>query len=252
MDVLEWANQDKYKHAIDLLRENEPPEGYYLAFSGGKDSQTIYHLAKEAGVKFDAHYQLDLAPPEVKQFIRQNYPDVIWERQPGFNFYEAIVINGFPGRRSRWCCRLMKEMGGRGNVVVLGVRWEESVARKRHTYTEIWAGKQCVNPILNWTSGEVFSFLISRRINTCSLYQDGFKRLGCVLCPMLTPKEKRLQIQRWPQIALSWQRAFARLYSDRKANDIPSVERWHSGKEMFDWYVNEPGKIPTEQSEMSL
>lgn len=30
-------------------------KGFYLAFSGGKDSQVLYHLAQEAGVRFEAH-----------------------------------------------------------------------------------------------------------------------------------------------------------------------------------------------------
>ena len=37
--------RDKVQIAIERLRAFEPPEGYYLAFSGGKDSQCIYHLA---------------------------------------------------------------------------------------------------------------------------------------------------------------------------------------------------------------
>ena len=46
---------DKVELAIRRLKGFEPPEGYYVAFSGGKDSQCIYHLCKMAGVKFDAH-----------------------------------------------------------------------------------------------------------------------------------------------------------------------------------------------------
>lgn len=67
--------RDKVKIAIDRLQAFEPPEGYYLAFSGGKDSQCIYHLAKEAGVKFDAHYNLTTAdPPELVWFIKKITP----------------------------------------------------------------------------------------------------------------------------------------------------------------------------------
>lgn len=51
------------QYSIDLLRRAErlalkmqPERGFWLAFSGGKDSQCIYHLAKLAGVKFEAHY----------------------------------------------------------------------------------------------------------------------------------------------------------------------------------------------------
>ena len=58
------ALQDKIDYSINLLRRAEPmalrmsDKGYFLAFSGGKDSQCLYHIAKEAGVKFEAHYQL--------------------------------------------------------------------------------------------------------------------------------------------------------------------------------------------------
>lgn len=40
---------DKVEIAIQRLKSFEPPEGYYLAFSGGKDSQCIYHLCKMGG-----------------------------------------------------------------------------------------------------------------------------------------------------------------------------------------------------------
>lgn len=42
--------------AIERLKAFEPEEGYYLAFSGGKDSVVIKELANIAGVKYDAHY----------------------------------------------------------------------------------------------------------------------------------------------------------------------------------------------------
>ena len=47
---------DKVETAIKRLRTFEPSEGYYLCFSGGKDSVVIKALADMAGVKYDAHY----------------------------------------------------------------------------------------------------------------------------------------------------------------------------------------------------
>ena len=55
--------QKKIDTFIRMLQSFEPEEGYYLAFSGGKDSQCIYHLAKMAGVKFDAHYNVTSVYP---------------------------------------------------------------------------------------------------------------------------------------------------------------------------------------------
>lgn len=48
---------DMVEVSIERLKAFEPPEGYYLAFSGGKDSVTIKALADMAGVKYDAHYK---------------------------------------------------------------------------------------------------------------------------------------------------------------------------------------------------
>lgn len=54
---------DKIKTALTVLRDLEPSEGYYLAFSGGKDSIAIKQLAIESGVKFDAHHNLTTIDP---------------------------------------------------------------------------------------------------------------------------------------------------------------------------------------------
>lgn len=37
--------------AIQRLKSFEPPDGYFLAFSGGKDSQCVFHLCKLGGGK---------------------------------------------------------------------------------------------------------------------------------------------------------------------------------------------------------
>ena len=50
-----YGEVDKVKVAINRLKLHEPKEGYYLAFSGGKDSCVCYELCKMAGVKFTAH-----------------------------------------------------------------------------------------------------------------------------------------------------------------------------------------------------
>lgn len=73
-----FGSHDKVAIALQRLRTFEPPEGYYLAFSGGKDSQCVYHLCKEAGVKFDAHYShTTVDPPEVIYFMREHYAGLI-------------------------------------------------------------------------------------------------------------------------------------------------------------------------------
>ena len=103
-----FDNQACLSKSIDIIRQYQPVGEYHLAFSGGIDSQVLYHVSLDAEARFTAYYQNDLAPPEVKQFIRSDYPQVIWQSQPGFNFYVKMSTKGFPLRQARWCCEYMK------------------------------------------------------------------------------------------------------------------------------------------------
>ena len=128
---------DKVEAAIKRLKAFEPPDGYYVAFSGGKDSQCVYHLCQMAGVKFDAHYNVvGVDPPELVQFIKDYYPDVqrdIPKDDEGkpITMWNLIPKKLMPPTRIvRYCCEKLKECSGEGRVTVTGVRWEESVRRK--------------------------------------------------------------------------------------------------------------------------
>ena len=175
----------KIARAIDLFRTFEAaalrfrPEGYYLAFSGGKDSVTIYWLAKMAGVKFTAHYHLTTVdPPELVRFVRKDYPEVQVEK-PELTMWELIVKKQIPPlRRARYCCEVLKEQGGEGAFTVTGVRWQESRKREKRSNLEILTsndpiylncdneesrrqvetcalkGKRVLNPIIDWTEEE--------------------------------------------------------------------------------------------------
>ena len=131
--------QKKIDKSIERLRAFEPEEGYYLCFSGGKDSQTIYHLAQLAGVKFDAHYSVtSVDPPELVRFIKTHYPDVQREIPRDKNGKPVTMWNLIeqynmpPLRMYRYCCTYLKENISSGRLKVTGVRWAESVRRSKN------------------------------------------------------------------------------------------------------------------------
>ena len=145
-----FGHEDKVEKAIKRIQAFAPRNGepIWLAFSGGKDSQCIYHLAKMAGVPFEAHYTVtSVDPPELMRFVRKNYPDVIWDR-PLWNdgkpqhyhkdgtpkqvtMLSLIADHTIPPtRQARYCCASLKEIGGGGRLIITGVRWAESVRRK--------------------------------------------------------------------------------------------------------------------------
>ena len=128
---LNLQGKDKVQTAIERLQMFEPEEGYYLAFSGGKDSEVIKQLAIESGVKFDAHYNLTTVdPPELVNHIRENHKDVEVHK-PEMSMWRLIESKSMPPTRwVRYCCQVLKEGGGDNRFIITGVRWAESNKRK--------------------------------------------------------------------------------------------------------------------------
>ena len=102
---------------------------------------------QNGGVKFDAHYSVtSVDPPELIYFMKEHYPDVIWDRHywpdnPKYNLpngsrrqitmWNLIASHTIPPTRvSRYCCDKLKESSGKGRVTVTGVRWAESINRR--------------------------------------------------------------------------------------------------------------------------
>lgn len=130
---------EKVKASIERLKAFEPPEGYYLAFSGGKDSVVCKALLDMAGCKYDATYRITTVdPPELVQFIKEKHPDVVRE-YPRYNDGSVATMWNLipkklmpPTRLVRYCCQVLKESGGDGRMTVTGVRWAESYKRKNN------------------------------------------------------------------------------------------------------------------------
>ncbi len=235
-----FGKVDRVAQALQRLRSFEPPEGYYLAFSGGKDSIVIKQLAIEAGVKIDTHYSVTtIDPPELIYFIKEHHRDVIWDR-PEKPFLVKLVEHGFPRRQSRWCCQYYKEGGGAGRFVITGLRWQESIRRRSRKMVESCVqglGKQFLHPIIDWSVTQVWEFIHSRGLPYCKLYDQGWKRIGCLFCCMATAAQRQREVHLYPRYAKAFRRAFCRLYDRRKAIGAKSIERWSDGNEMFDWWL---------------
>ena len=244
-----WGNVDPHiQHSIALLKEHEPPEGYYLAFSGGKDSIVCYDLCKKAGVKFDAHYMRAMEPPELVYFIREHYPDVI-RHLPKKTMWQMIYDNGIPPLRNiRYCCRILKEVGGKGRTVITGIRRAESPARANRQEIAELRKSLMVSPILHWSTQQVWGYIHKYNLPYCSLYDEGFSRIGCVMCPCSGPTGMKKDALRWPKIADAYRRACVKSF-DKIINDS-----WKDGNDMYEWWISGKtfGKEPTlwEESEV--
>jgi len=231
----------KIQESIEIIKRSEKIAlkyndfGFHVAFSGGKDSQVIYELCKMAGVTHKPFfYKTSIDPPELLKFIKENYPEV--DRiKPEMTMFQLIIKKGFlPTRTIRFCCDVLKERKGLNSVVITGIRKQESNRRKNRNDFEFSCknGKDKIlcNPILNWTTKEVFKFLSERNIEVCSLYNH-FKRIGCVGCPM-NPKDQRAEFKRYPNVKKAYINTVGKLMQ------IGKFENFDSAEDVIDWWIS--------------
>ena len=254
----------KMEHSIELLHKAERialnydhENGYHLAFSGGKDSQALYHMTQLAGVKFQGHMNLtSVDPPEVIRFVKRNYPEVELIKPKKSIFQIAVEKQILPTMRVRWCCAEYKETAGAGKVTLIGIRKAESSRRAKRNEVEISSkkfsgdldgldeyrqeqmakralrkskeqgvnitnadeeqtlgcihGKESllISPIIYWTEKDVWEFLNDVvKVPHCSLYDEGWHRIGCIGCPMSSHKQKMIENKRYPHVKRGWIKA---------------------------------------------
>ena len=141
--------KDKILHSVELLRKSESlallydsEDGFWLGFSGGKDSQALIHIAQLAGVKFKAYFSpTSVDPPEVIRFIRREYPEVQFTKLKESIYQVFLRKKCLPSRKIRWGCAEFKEKGGENKVTLVGVRHAESVKRSKRNEVEVTGKK---------------------------------------------------------------------------------------------------------------
>lgn len=212
------SGRTKIETAIERIRQFCNGKKVLVAFSGGKDSQCCYHLAKLSGIDFHAEYSITrFEPPELIDFIRKNYPDVTFRREYKHSLYEDIKHWGLPNRFYRWCCDAKHKKTDGYDIAIIGIRWAESARRKMRW--NMFGQKQdktyYVCPICDWSDGDVWEFLNSNHLPHCSLYDDGYNRIGCICCP-LSPKYN--DALRWPKTAAMLRNAFYAHYDSKRNN----------------------------------
>lgn len=279
MSDLEQTAMERLRMASEMsLRLYKQP--LVITHSGGKDSDVLLHLAGKSGIPYEVLHSLTTADaPETVYHVKNTFRKLeivgvkctidMHKRPDGTNVTMWNLIPRKlmpPTRLVRYCCAELKEGGGKGRWIATGVRWEESQKRKSRGVMEALhkskdkrltlmndndesrmmmencqlKGTRTINPIIDWKESDVLDYASSEKICMNPLYECGWKRVGCIGCPM-AGKHRYAQFKRYPKIKAAYIRAFDRMLAERQKRGLPCD--WQTGDDVMHWWM-EDGVLP--------
>ena len=207
-DLIEKLAADTIKKIYNTYVEYmDRVDVFYVAFSGGKDSIVALDLVQRAlphnkfkvlfgdtGMEFpDTYATVDIIK---EQCQKQGIEFIV--AKSDYSPTESWRKFGPPATVTRWCCSVhktapqilsLRELTGKSNFTgmgFIGVRASESLARSEYDYVsfgEKHKGQFSCNPILEWNSAELYTYIFAEGIYLSEAYKKGNRRAGCLVCP---------------------------------------------------------------------
>ena len=186
-----------------------------------------------------------------------------------------------PTRTVRYCCAVLKEASTPNRMAAVGVREDESVGRRGreafavrgqrkgdgifkstpHTYAmfklDMYGGEdayQCeiikacknhkdtiVNPIYRFTNSDIWDYVERFNIKMNPLYAKGYKRVGCIGCPLGGANHMRREFADFPKYKENYIKAFDRMVEKRRADGKENTT-FTDGQSVMTWWLNEDPK----------
>jgi phosphoadenosine phosphosulfate reductase len=228
---------EKERRAIRILRMYRGDDPIEVSYSGGKDSDVILALTKMAGIPYRAIYKnTTIDPPGTVQHCKDNGVEVVMPKE---SFFDIVARKGFPTRRARFCCEILKEYKVLDNAVQ-GIRRSESVKRAKNyganepIICRNYSKSEHVNvylPILDWNDKDVADFVNAHGIKCHPLYyneQGKFcveRRLGCIGCPMQSDNGLA-DFVKYPKMLRQWIKAGKVWWNKERDTPLASVDKF--------------------------
>lgn len=270
IERLQWAAQ------LSAVRLDAP---LILMVSGGKDSDVCLSLARAAGIRYEVmHNHTTADAPETVYHVREQFRrlelagircTINWPvfRGQRVSMWSLIAAKRFPPTRvRRYCCEILKEGGGSGRVIATGCRWAESRSRaenagvyeksgrgdgriilmsdnddKRRLFEHCNIRSRFVcNPIIDWSDDDIKQYTSAEHVRLNPLYSRGFKRVGCIGCPLTSQRVRRMEFAMYPAFEGLYLRAFERMLAARSAERTRlSSCAWESPEDVMRWWMQD-------------
>jgi len=236
---LEKKEQDCIKYLKKFKKDK-----IYTCFSGGKDSLVAFDLAFKSGIKNVVFCDTTIEFQENLDYLDEveKFYNISIERiSAPCSFFDLVQKIGFPSRSYRWCCKVFKfsplSIFAREKKIlsyITGLRSEENKRRskykKKDKNHQISANR--INPILDWSKQEVWSYIRKYNLPVNPLYNLGFNRIGCWPCPFKTNLDWKLIKKSFPNKYATLQKTLRSIYKEcegigiNNLNDFIENNKW--------------------------
>ena len=217
----------------------------FVSISGGKDSDVMKHIvdiAIDELKKSDININYNLIAFNTSNDTAETYrhlkhhhgmnKDNIISPELGFYPWIETKKNYFtPTRFVRNCCSTYKE-GQLSSIMdknektltFLGMRAPESNKRSHYDWdlnkAQLAADKKLnvpenwkrFLPIVKWTDAEVWLYILNRKMTYNPMYDMGFNRIGCLICPYQSDYVELLIKYNYPKQWSRWVNILAKGY----------------------------------------
>lgn len=267
------------------------PRGYCVCTSEGKDSRVLGHLYRRAGVKhFYLNSFTGIDPPELVRFQRKNFQEyreagyLAYSVKYRMSMWELMIKKKMPPLRTiRYCCAELKErrVEEQGSAILsFGVRKHESRQRaqnrdeleivakgkkgrniimpydnddNRRMFEICYADKEKrLNPIVDWYGENIWDYSDYWGLEQCCLYQEGFRRLGCIGCPMARKAGREREFARWPGFKKQYIKTFEKMIEARKAEGRIIFDYASTAERWFEWWMSDRPMEDRDEAQMIL
>jgi phosphoadenosine phosphosulfate reductase len=263
-DMMSVIEQSTCKKIYAYYKRNKNKlDCFHVAFSGGKDSVVLLELVYKAlrnnfivvfgdtKMEFPDTYALvDIVEKQCKE---RKIP--FYRAASHFDPADSWRLFGPPSNVLRWCCTVHKaapqtlkirEVLGKADYVgadFVGVRAAESLKRSEYEFEghgKKQKGQYSQNPILDWTSAEIWMYIFSRNLPINATYKKGNSRAGCLFCPMGGGKADSFRMMSYPEGIEFYTNIIQDTVNDKNIDSYITNGGWINRKNGRDLLDNSP------------
>lgn len=128
----------------------------------------------------------------------------------------------------------MFDESSQGEVMLMNDNGKERVLWERCRLK----AKTVCNPIIDWTTKELWEYIYAENISINPLYQCGFSRVGCIGCPM-AGKRRYFEFSVFPKYKQMYISAFARMLDELRKTGVN--QNWKDEYDVFSWWMEDDG-----------